>query len=534
MTRGWRWAGALFMAGAMWTVAGCDSKSSDESQQDNPGMDDPGPPPERPGPSDGTDAGTPDGGGGEPTEPDAGTPDGGGGEPTGPDAGTPDGGGGPTTPDPRADAEIPPLPSAPGWRFYGADQGGPLTVYGVSADEAGNIWVAGGEEGLFLLKRGAERFVRYGMEDGLRPYGYMDDGSTPPGAKYLKVISVAGGKAGTVFVGYEGMPGKGSEHCENNWDGPSPDPARYKSGDADKVSLNGDGTLDVIHYDIFSGPNVVAAEPRGREKLCNILRLRYDKRTNSIWFGGNHGFARGNAEFNGAPMCNGQLNCTGVFEHVHPHVNALDANGRVILLTDAYYGVAVDPGGDVWFGGSDRTTRFRYGTLGGNFWRAQTGSENDSTNKLDLWPDAKPEYSTPAERVPDNISGAVVANDGTVWLSSFSNGLVRIDANGAVLGHLGKGSGLVDKYLSALGKDPSDGSIWTGASWGGGLSRVKGGNITNYGLDVFGRRYGMSRVSDIQADASGSGRRMLVSFLGYQDSTTKKWVAGVIGIYEGN
>ena len=73
MTRGWRWAGALFMAGAMWTTVGCASKGSDESERGNPGMDDPNPQDERPGelppptnppwgdggvPDSGTDAGT--------------------------------------------------------------------------------------------------------------------------------------------------------------------------------------------------------------------------------------------------------------------------------------------------------------------------------------------------------------------------------------------------------------------------------------------------------------------------------------------
>ncbi|HZI12584.1 MAG TPA: hypothetical protein VE153_19535 [Myxococcus sp.] len=524
MKRGWRWASALFLASAMWTT-GCSDKGSDESERGNPGLDDPGPPdnppttpPERP------DSGTPDSG-----TPDSGTPD----------SGTPDGGtsdGGVPKVDPqREDAEIPELPSAPGWQFYGAAQGGPVKVYGVTADEGGNVWVAGGEEGLFLLKKGAERLERFGLEHGLRPYGFMADGSVPPGPKYLKVISVSGGKAGTVFVGYEGMPGTGTDHCESNWDGPKPDPARYKSGDADKVTLQADGSLSVVHYDIFSGPGVVRDEQRGREKLCSILRIRYDKNTASVWFGGNHGFARGEAEFKGAPMCNGQLNCSGVLEHVHPHINALNATGNVILLTDAYYGVGVDPAsGDVWFGGSDRSTRFLYGTHGGNFWRAQTGTENNSANKLDIWPDAKPEYSKPNERVPDHISGVAVMGDGSVWVSSFSNGLAHLDPSGNVTRRMGRESGLVDKFLSSISRDPSDGSIWTGGSWGGGISRVKSGNVTNYGLQHFGRKYVMSRISDIQADTSGDGRRMLVAFMGHQDNVSKKWVAGGIGIYVGD
>src|SRR5438093_872932 len=83
-------------------------------------------------------------------------------------------------------------------------------------------------------RAGAARFERFTMADGLRPYGYMPDGSVPPGDKYLKVISVSGAWAGTVFAGYEGKPpGPGALGCEDNWDGPKPDPAIYKSGDAD-------------------------------------------------------------------------------------------------------------------------------------------------------------------------------------------------------------------------------------------------------------------------------------------------------------
>ena len=71
------------------------------------------------------------------------------------------------------------------------------------------------------------------------------------------------------------------------------------------MTLNADGSISVVHYDIFSGPNVVSAEMRGREKLCNILRIAYDKNTQSVWFGANHGFARGDATFQGNHTCNG-------------------------------------------------------------------------------------------------------------------------------------------------------------------------------------------------------------------------------------
>ena len=44
----------------------------------------------------------------------------------------------------------------------------------------------------------------------------------------------------------------------------------------------------------------------------------------------------------------------------------------------------------------------------------------------------------------------------------------------------------------------------------------------------------MSRVSDIQVDTSGTQRRVLVAFMGYQRSDDKRWVAGTIGIYTGD
>jgi hypothetical protein len=525
MKGGWRWAAALVVTGAVW--AGCKQQAgNDQSEQNNPGLDSPR--------EDGNgSARPPDPGTGGGGRPDAGTQAPGSGTQT-PDAGTQTPDAGTKTPDTGTPPPPPPeeaiqFTSPPGWRFYGTQHGGPRRVYGITADEGGNVWVAGGEDGLFLLRPGANTLQRYTLADGLRPYGFMPDGSVPPGEKYLKVISVAGGPAGTVFVGYEGRPGKGSDHCESNWDGPSPDPSRYKSGDADKVTLRPDGTLEVVHYDIFSGPNVVRDEMRGREKLCNILRIAYDKNTNSVWFGGNHGFARGDARYTGNNTCNGQLSCSGVMEHVHPHVNALSETGDAILLTDAYYGVSVHPSGDVFFGGSNRSTRFRYGSNGNNYWRAQSMSENRdyAWNRFDLWPDkvGEPNMPRPADRVDDHVSGMAVAGDDTVWVSSFTRGLARMNAEGGDVRYVNVGV----PHLSAVAVDPGDGSVWTGARWLGAVFRLKDGHVITYGCGDFGRRLCMSAVSDIQVDRS-NGRRILVAFMG----SSENHVPGAIGIYSGN
>jgi hypothetical protein len=494
------------------------------------------------------DAGTPDAG--------PGTPDGGGGNPV-PDAGTPDSG----TPDAGPGELKYPLPTTANWEFYGREQGGPRFVYGVSTDEGGNTWVAGGEEGLFLMKKGEKTFQRFTLADGLRPYGYMPDGSEPPGPKYLKVISVAGAWDGTVFVGYEGKPtAPGMPTCENEWDDAlqkrrPPVAAVYKSGDADRVSLRADGTLDVVHYDISSGPGVVDAEPEGREKLCNIWRIVYQKhsdpRRSSVWFGANHGFARGDAHFKGNPRCNGQLACSGVEEHSHPAFNAYVyshpkedeaqygkdySKWRVqgALVTDAYWGLALLPNGDLWVGGANRSTKYYYGTTNGDFWECQTRTEGRdyAWNRHDIWKDAVGEggrYSRPEERTDDLVSGMAVVGD-TVWVGSFSNGLAQLNERGDVIRTLR--NDLAAPHVASVAADPLNDSVWAGTSWGGGLSRVKGG-VERYGYTVFGRELSSMRVPDIQVDRSGAKRRMLVAFQGYtqKDGTV---VPGAIGIYSGD
>ena len=432
-----------------------------------------------------------------------------------------------------------PPPSSGDWTLYGAAQGAPQRVLGVSADEGGNLWVAGGEEGLFVLQKGQTQFRRYTLADGLRPYGYMPDGSAPPGTPYLNVISVAGGPSGVAFVGYAGKPpASGKPTCEDEWDasynaGRSPDASVYKSGDADRVTLSGN-TLQVVHYDFSTGPNKVAAEPRGREKLCHILRIAYDPKTQSVWFGGNHGFAWGKANFTGYSCAPGawDYGCAGVMEHVHPAINAWNSSHTgIVLLTDAYYGVSVASNGDVWFGGAARSTRFRYGTNGNNYWLAQPQTEDSGSisNRFDIWPDAvgEPNIPTPAQRVDDHVSGMAVMSDQSVWVGSFARGLALLDSSGQRLRTLS--TELVDGAgrVSAVAADPSDGSVWAGAYWGEGLSRVRGGQVTLYGASVLPSAIQWLPMTDIQVDRSGSQRRLLVAF----DGTSKKH--GVVGIYSG-
>jgi hypothetical protein len=417
-------------------------------------------------------------------------------------------------------------PDARGWTFYGPEQGAPREVLGVTEDEGGNVWVAGGEEGLFLLRPGTTTFQRFTLDDGLRPYGYLPNGKAPVGPKYLKVLAVTGGPAGTVFVGYEGQP-----DCESNYYRGKgvKNPNVYKSGDADKVTLTETG-IQVVHYDISSGPGVIGEEAGGREKVCSVLRIAWDKKNGNLWFGANHAFAWGDPNHQENPTCNGQRTCSGVLEHTHPHITAKTASGHQYRLTDAYYGIAVRPDGDVWFGGANRSTRFRFMTskLPRDFETARKMTETRSAikNRIDIWPDKVDEVGIPGpgDRVDDLVSGMALMADGSVWVGSFAWGLARMDAKGVVQRYALTTGG--DRFVSAVGRDSSDDSVWAGHRWGGGLTRLKGDTVMRYSQALGPLAY--HPVWDIQSVGSGPERRLLVAF-GSEESGRP----GAIGIYRG-
>jgi hypothetical protein len=428
--------------------------------------------------------------------------------------------------DPALDAGIPPdaaipLPTLEKWTFYGTAQGGPQRPYGVTADQGGNIWVAGGEEGLFLLRSGSSTFQRFTMDDGLHPYGYprLDQGTIT--RTYLNAISVAGGPAGTVFVGYMGMPTHAGEYgCEDNWDGPDPDPNIYKSGDADKVVLTG-SSITVVHYDISTGANIVQDEMRGREKLCDVYRIVYDASSRSLWFGANHGYAWGEPDYQGDPNCFGQFHCAGLYEHAHPLLNgyATESATDEVALTNYYWGLTVEPSGNLWVGGMFRSQYCPSGMHGLGFFDCDSQGSLPK-NQIDWWPDQVHTDSRPSQRVDDNVSGMSLSSDGSLWIGSFNRGLARRDANGSVTFF---NSGLVDpQHVTAVRVDPSDGSVWVGAATGG-MTRIKGGQLIPYDARLFGGSLVSGSVPDIQVDSSGGTRRILVAFSG-----------GAIGVYEGD
>jgi hypothetical protein len=531
------------------------------------------------------DAGHPDGGSGGTYTPDAGHPDAGqpdAGQPQ-PDAGSTDAG---STGGDSTDGGSKPtgynLPTIPGWQFFGVQNNGPVHVYGSAMDEGGNLWVAGGEEGLFLMtpaeqaKGSAAQFRQITMEGDtsasadavLHPWGYMPDGGDAPGPHYLKVMSVAGGAAGTVFVGYAGKPpAPGQDSCETEWDRQDAngnyvgDPSVYKSGDADRVELQSDGSLKVMHYDIFSGPDQVGGEPRGRERVCDIFRIKYDKAHDSLWFGGNHGFAWGDPEFPGSAATNcfgswpaygpggwpkdgshpppnsyGNMLCSGVYEHAHP---LYSCNGGV--CTYRYYGFDVDSSGNLWVGGYDRSVKWPMGQRArgigcsngdahatpsdpcGGFWGYEgvQGLYSTFPVQTDVWADAT--------FGQDAVSGIAAMDDGSAYFGSFADGIAHVDASG----NIGFVSGEIDKHVASVSKDPANGSVWFGSY--GGISILHDGQMSQYSLSYFGPDLIGGKVVDIQAQYVGGARKMAVAFR-HTDSSGDSPGNGpdAVGIFSGN
>jgi hypothetical protein len=76
--------------------------------------------------------------------------------------------------------------------------------------------------------------------------------------------------------------------------------------------------------------------------------------------------------------------------------------------------------------------------------------------------------------------------------------------------------------VASLERDPLDGSVWVGFTWGG-VSRMKNGTITDYGTAVLGSSM-YARVPDIQSDTFGGQRRILVGAMGDGGGPAGVWI----------
>ncbi len=468
---------------------------SDSNVVDNP----------QPDPLPGADAGIDPEDSGTSTE-DSGTVDPDAGIDAGSDAGTPADGG--VVFNPGAPV---PTPTLADWKFFGRGEGGPKNVLGVTSDQDGNIWVAGGADGLFLLTPGATAFRRFTIADGLTPIEH------PTGNKQQPVLSVAGGKAGEVFVGY-----KADDNAEKLTTAQQADPANkwiIKSGDVDAVTLAGTG-IAVKHLDIFSPAGTFTENnvpsTQNREKIFSVERITYNPANGDAIFGSPHGVS----------MWDGPAK--RVQEHVHADINGFikETDTSVTILSDAWKGLAVAPSGDLWIAGAYRTGRVALART-----RNIEGGVQPPRPFIDIYPDAVPANPKPSQRVDDNVYDLAMNPDGSFWTASLGRGLALIvpnaDATPASLTRIEPTAFFANARFTALERDTTDGSVWVGHQAGGVSRRMASGEIQNYSgafLASNPRSDALLNVDvpDIQSDTFGGQRRLLVAFY-----------AGAIGIYTG-
>jgi len=250
----------------------------------------------------------------------------GGGSPSGPAGGQADGGS-------TADADANGTPSSDGgtagapagaaleppftrdrWTFYGTSQGLSADVSDVSADEGGNVYVAGGDA-LYAKKRTDQRFLRFdaasaGLTQNCHAVADPSDPTqldrnlhpTPPGPPQLcPVISVGGAAPGVAMIGFQGIGTDGDPDAD--W--------AQDSGGADLVAFDGTTLTRTRHVFIASPPHTICAANgneahtstcsyaydwfwvMGRRKLRQVFRIAVNHDASSrmygdVWMGGAH------------------------------------------------------------------------------------------------------------------------------------------------------------------------------------------------------------------------------------------------------
>ncbi len=398
------------------------------------------------------------------------------------------GGGGDAPHDAPARAVKPPIVDG-AFRYYSVDQGIPPDVRDVSADEAGNVYVAAVTE--VLAKKRDDRDFRAFDPAAAGITRNCDAAKTAA----CPLVSIAGAAPGVAVVGLQGI----------GTDGDSDPDWQLDSGGADVLAFDGATVRRTRHVEIAGAPHQMcmdhsappcstgdATYEKGRRKVRQVLRIAVDHakgrlQYGDVWFAGTHGTfsllvanaaQRGwndlTSQFSGFP---GIEDRQFVWEHDHPAMYEPATIGGVkqwAFLTGQSTAIAIDPTtGDPWASNETRTARkIGYGAVP-NGWDVPLWPPYDATDDrrsyLDVWPDAitanVADYDAMDPAHVDMVSSLSFCDDGTLWIASLLHGLARRAPNGS-LSYVSLPGGLGNS-ASAVACDPSDGSVWVGFGWGG-------------------------------------------------------------------
>ncbi|MEN9797462.1 MAG: hypothetical protein RL653_1158 [Pseudomonadota bacterium] len=349
---------------------------------------------------------------------------------------------------PLPDAGPPPFGGPGPWplenRTYGAADGLlESPVVGSSTDAAQNLWVVT-HEALYLLRPGDARFQRFAAADGLHLPGnpaWYDDSSLGGGDRSPRIageaappgiLSVAGGAAGEVFVGYAGVEEDSCEACTGDW----ADPYRH-SGKLDRVRLRADGTLDVTRMDLV-------ANAHGAQYWHNrtVYRLLYDHMIHpgELYVGTNHGVTLLRPDLYREPLPGewfDTVNQEWMADHLHARVchHAPCTAGTENQRMGEWRGLALSADGLLWTAG-----RWTAGAIRWEAdlvrWYMRPGDEAFAYAFGDPYPQPpsssgfvnEPVFRVPQEGDAVNLTAVAVAPDGRAWFASGPSYGTGVDA----------------------------------------------------------------------------------------------------------
>ena len=476
----------------------------------------------------------------------------------------------PTTPDtptpPSTTTTTPPTPAPPpppvtldAWTFYSTDQGLSASPNDVSADEAGNVYVAG-YDALYVKQRGETAFKKFDAAAGLTKncYGSTDaerqafirvaqpkDGAgNPLPLSMCPVISVAGTSAGKAVIGFKGV-GTDSD-ADATW-------AIY-SGGADVVSFDGTTVTRDRHVLVASPPGVICEFPicsvvdptdptgvkcltpelgsdgypichpwgtwtDGRLKLRQVQRIVVNRKPGigqgDVAMGGTHSNVtvlvakpgdRGWVDLaKGDPAW---ADTKYVWEHEHPY----DTVSGVFLTGEAW-ALGFDPAsGNLWTSNQFRT--FHVGLY--NSMTRPTVHQwwGDNVYLPALWAPQMDPFDGAGR---DNVQSLSFCNDGTMWIASLGHGLARVRSDGSVSYFSVPVPG--GDLLASVACDPSDSSVWVGSAFDGGIHRLKNGQWSTIpaGAPAFALT---GPVRSIQIDRWATPRIVYFAHLSQTQTTT--------------
>ncbi len=421
--------------------------------------------------------------------------------------------------------------SKDGWTFYGQSQGLSADVRDVSADEAGNVYVAGGDA-IYAKTAAGWSFLRFDWQNA-----GLTRNCDATGTTQCPIISVAGGAPGVAAIGFQGLGTDGDNDPE--W--------QLDSGGADIAAFDGHTLRRTRHVLVASPPGVVCESRQnpcpawdftwthGRRKLRQVYRIavnhmRSHVQYGDVWMGGTHATfsvllanarARGWADLT-APYPS-FADARDVWEHDHP---AIAANG--LFLTGETWAIAIDPlSGDPWAANEFRTaTKKGYGAGAAQWW-VPLWPPYDPADQfhsyLDIWPDRSTNATDPAWM--DAVASMSFCDDGTLWFASSLHGLARRDPGTGALTFVDLPAGH-GSSATAVACDPSGGSIWVGLGWGG-LARLEAG-AWSFPPKGLGPAFTGNPVRSIQIDRWSSPRVVYFAHL-----KSKQGAPGGVTAYAG-